>query len=408
METKSVCGDTSLPIGPRDESWDGSKAKDQIFAYAKKDDDSIDAAKAKKCFLQVDGDTSLKGSYGYPFCYVEGGSPRISVGGVKACANALSGARNADAGSDSAGMKAKVKTMYGRINAKYPDANPLTVPWEDDGKASTTPRERKTFMEHYNEEMAEGLLDALYGIWFVAFCKAVVDAFKIGDQPASDISDALDAFKAQFMKDWVTKATECDLSEYLATDDMDSPLNTSYGGYGSYGYMSNRHERSHKTGRSISAANQGNINDHVQGVKAMAKKAKADMQSHVDDMHDAIDGMAGAGKAFNVRDLKAGRSISATNANAMHDMADKAMSIMQDHTKALVSAANDFANVMQGAEAPAYGDGEGEADDDQQEGKSRDRRGKLEVRINDKSASAVSDDALTLALAELKTLRSVR
>ena len=76
IEVKTVCGDTSLPIGPRDEAWDGAAAKKQIFDYAAKEDGTIDPAKARKCFLQVDGDTSLKGSYHYPFCTIE---PNVGI-----------------------------------------------------------------------------------------------------------------------------------------------------------------------------------------------------------------------------------------------------------------------------------------------------------------------------------------
>jgi HK97 family phage prohead protease len=302
LEYKSVCGDTSLPIGARDASWDGSAAKKQIFSYAE-DGDSFDVSKLKKCFLKQDGDPQTKGSWGYPFVNIVDGSPQINVAGVKACAGALSGARNADAGSDAAGMKRKVATMYNRINKKYPDAEPLTPPWEDDGKASDRQMQRKTFMEHYNEEMCEDLLSDLQEVWFTALCKAVVDAFKIGDTPQTDIPDALDDFKSQFMKDWVGRAMECGLSEYLASDDMDSPLNTMYGGYGSYGYgyMSSNRRRSQKAGRAISASNQTNIDNHVNTMHDMANKMMADMKAHTKAMHgvldDFADSMAGSQQA---------------------------------------------------------------------------------------------------------------
>lgn len=312
LEYKSVCGDTGLPIGARDASWDGSAAKKQIFSYAE-DGDSFDVSKLKKCFLKQDGDPQSKGSWGYPFVNISGGSPVINVAGVKACAGALSGARNADAGSDAAGMKRKVATMYNRINKKYPDAEPLTPPWEDGGKAYRAELQRKTFMEHYNEEMAEDLLEDLCEVWFVALCKAIVDAFKIGDEPQIDVPDALDDFKAQFIKDWVPRAIACDLSDYLMTDDMDSPLRM----YGYYGYMSSSRKRERKAGRAISAGNQTHIDNHVA---------------------------------------------------SLHDIANEATKAMKAAMQQVHSAADDFASTIQGAEA-AYGTEPGDPGEGQQEGK---------------------------------------
>lgn len=373
-ETKTVSGDTSLSIGPRDEAWDGSKAKRQIFEYATDSDGEIDASKAKKCFLQVDGDTSLKGSYSYPFVYIENDSPRIAVGGVKACAGALSRSRGADTSdSDVAGMRKKVETLYARINKAYPDADPLTPPWKDDGKSMNRRRQTKTLMEHYNEEMAEDLCEDLQDVYLCSLVKAIFDAFTIGDQPEQDVSQALDDFKTLMLDKFVAQAVECDLSQYLEdngysyTPGLTTMLNGSDDGYG-YGYMSrSTRSQQRKAGRAISAATQDIIDQHVKSVKAMAKQAKADMQAHTDAMHDAVDGMAEYGSDKSLSTLvsrKAGRALSETNANALHDMADKAMSIMQEHTKALTKAANGLAQAVKPPVSDT--DGEDPMDDDTQ------------------------------------------
>jgi HK97 family phage prohead protease len=325
LEYKTACGSTSGTIGPRDESWDGAAAKKWIWGKALDEEGKVKASVAKKYFMRCDGDPSLKTSYGYPFWT----NDHISVGGVKAVAGALAGARNADAGSDDAAMRGKVNTLYGRINSKYPDAEPLVPPWKDDGKMDIQPKQQKTFIEHYNEEMAEDLLEDLNEVWFASLCKAIVDAFKMGEEPETAISEALDAFKTQFMKDFVPRAIECDMCEYLATDDMDSPMNTMYR---YYGYMSRRGTPARKAGRAISASNQSSIDNHV---------------------------------------------------SSLHDMANKMLADMKAHTKAVHTAADDFANTMQGAEQPYDGDDPGTPDEGQQEGK-----------------------AYELALAELKTLRT--
>lgn len=297
METKTVCGDTSLPIGPRKDTWDGDAAKKQIFNYAQ-NGDSFDASKLKKCFLQQDGDPQQKGSWHYPFVEIVSGSPQINVAGVIACANALNGARDADAGEDTAGMRKKVATIYGRINAKYPNDDALEPPWEDSGKARNRRMQQKTLMEHYNEEMAQDLLEDWQDVYVCALSKAIFDAFTIGDQPASDISDALDNFKELVISKFVAQAVECGLSQYIADSGYSyNPASTtlqngSDSGYGYYGYMSSNRSRSQKVGRTISASNQANIDDHVANMHNMANTMLSDMKAHAKAMHGALDDFA--------------------------------------------------------------------------------------------------------------------
>lgn len=284
LETKSVCGTTSGPIGPRDEAWDGSAAKKWIWSKALDDDGKVQPAIAKKYFMRVDGDASLKTSYSYPFWIDD----HISVGGVKAVANALAGARNADAGGDEAGMRRKVETLYGRINAKYPDDTELVAPWKDDGKSSERrTMHKKTLMQHYNEEMAQDLLEDWQDVYLCALTSAILDALKSGDTDASDISDALDDFKTLVMDKFVPQAVEVDLPQYLTDtsySSADYTMQNGSSGYG-YGWMSNRKPRSHKGGRAISASNAGKIADHVTALKALAKE-------HMKAMNDTADGFA--------------------------------------------------------------------------------------------------------------------
>lgn len=242
--------------------------------------------------------------------------------------------------------------------------------------------QRKTFEEHWNDEMAQDLLEDWCEVWLRSLTCAVFDAFTIGDSPEGDISDAIDAFKESVMSKFVAQAQECNLSEYLSDNaySYTPGLGAMLGSSSGYGYMSRSTRLAQKAGRAISAARQAMIDDHVKAVKAMATKAKAEMKAHVKAMHGAIDEMTGGDddgdneKSMDGHSTKAGRAISAANAETMHDMADKAMSIMQEHTKAVNDAATDFANRMQGAETPAYGDGEGVADEDQQEGRGKSRQ----------------------------------
>jgi len=335
MEVKFVCGNTTGPIGSRDEAWDGAKAKGQIWAAAGKEDGSLNAALAKKYFMVCDGDDQKKGSYSYPFWYV-GSEPHICVGAVKAIAGAIQGSRGADAPS---GLKGKVETLYKRINAKYPDDPELTPSSFQGGKGRRMDVQKKTLLEHYNQEMAEDLLEDWQDVYVCSLTSAVLDAFTIGDQPASDISEALDAFKELVLSKFVVQAQEVGLSEYLAGNTYSSSPAEYTMQYGSeskpdYGYMSRRRSLARKAGRVISAANQDTIDDHVS------------------NLHDIA------------------------------DQATKAMKSAMVQMKAVHTAADDFANTIQGAEKPYVGDDSGKPDEGQQEGKQ-----------------------YALALAELKALR---
>jgi HK97 family phage prohead protease len=355
LETKSICGNTSGPIGARDESWSGSKAEKQIWAAAEKDDGSINASLAKKYFMVCDGDAQKKGSYSYPFWYV-GSDPHICVGAVKAIAGAISGACGSSAPD---GLKSKVETLYNRINKKYPDDPQLTPPWEDDGKSQRRRMEKKTLLEHYNEEMAQDLLEDWQDVYVCTLTKAVLDALKIGDQPAQDISQALDDFKELVMSKFVTQAVEVGLSDYLEENETsyssaDSTMHNGSSSY--YGYMSRQSPLQGKAG-------------------GMSQSKKDTIQEHIDGIHAEADSHLAAAKK---------------------------------HAKALHTAADDLATVLQGSEA-AYGTDHGKPEDDQQEGKraSFSSRTRTHREPSSQSGDTVSDDELSEGLSALKSLRIV-
>lgn len=137
LDAKSVSGNTSFPLMDIGTEWTGSKAESQIFAYAKNDDGEINSTKAKACFLFFDPSNSdVQKGYKMPFCYVADGSPKIVPKGVQACAGVLNGGMGGvDAPGDQAGMKAKVKTLYGRINSQFKPDPEWVVPWEKEDKS---------------------------------------------------------------------------------------------------------------------------------------------------------------------------------------------------------------------------------------------------------------------------------
>ncbi len=348
IDTKTVCGNTSGPIGPRDEVWDGAKAKKQIWAVCEKDDGSINTTLAKKYFMSVNGDVQQKGSYSYPFWYADT-SPHICVGGVKAVANALQGARGADSSSDSGGMKKKVETLYNRINAKYGDDTPLEPPWKD--KGSTMDRQRKTFEEHFAEESCEDLLEDWQDVLVCALSCAVLDAFKIGDQPKPDVQSALTAFNDAVMK-WVDQAIEYSLSDYLeensySRSDADNLIqygSESKPNYGSYYGMASSRRIARKAGRAIS------------------KTTSEKIQSHIDTLHD----------------------------------------MAKSHKSAIMNAADDLATILQGSE-PAYGTDPGTPD--KPEGKTASHDDARGAQPHSSEQDTVNEQELTAMLDSLRALR---
>lgn len=161
------------------------------------------------------------------------------------------------------------------------------------------PPQRKTLLEHYNEEMAEDLLEDWQDVYVCALTGAIFDAFTIGDQPQADISQALDDFKELVLSKFVTQAIDCNLSQYLSdngysyTPGLSQMLNGSDDGY--YGYMSRRKLPSVKRNVAISAANQSNIDTHVADLHAKADDAITMMRQamqHVKAIHAQADNFA--------------------------------------------------------------------------------------------------------------------
>ncbi len=212
QDTKSVCGNTSLPIGPRDESWDAAKARNQYQSWGTDSDGKPIASKYKQVHLQLDGDPANLTSYKYPFCYIVNGKPQICVGGVKACAGALSGARNANPGSDGSGMRAKVATMYGRINSKYPDDPPLTPPWKGDIMNIYS----KDYAESYMMANQSSWIAGMFNLWY-PLRNEILTAFQTGDNPEADVQKALEQFTPAVMA-YVQRGMELNMTDCMQGD----------------------------------------------------------------------------------------------------------------------------------------------------------------------------------------------
>ena len=375
---KAASGKTSWSLADKDTKWSGAQAKKDIQEWATSGDE-INWSKAAQCFFWVSKSPPEKlADCKMPFVAKVDGKMQAIPQGIISCAGVIQGAMGGADIDDVAGVKAKIATYYKKMD--------MTPPWEDDGKSSRRhmdrkDKEKKTVQEHYAEEMCKDLLEDWQDVFVCTLTEAILDAFKIGDQPEQDVSQALDDFKELVLTKFVPEAIECDLSGYISDNSNTYSSVDSVMQYGSdskpnYSYYSNDSKREQKIGKPISADNQKTIDAHVKDLKAKAKSMKAAMQAHTDAMHDTADSLGDVAG----NNAKAGRSISTATAkaindaaSAMHDHADKSMDTVKDHVKAVRTAADDFATRMQGAETPYAGDDPGTPDPGQQEGKGNDQ-----------------------------------
>ncbi len=90
-------------------AWDGGAATDRLIQFATDDEGNIQKGKISKYFLEVSGDGTKKGDYGWPVGDIKDGSPAYDEAGCMAAYKAASGARGA--AKDAAKIK-KIKSIY--------------------------------------------------------------------------------------------------------------------------------------------------------------------------------------------------------------------------------------------------------------------------------------------------------
>lgn len=123
-EEFKVGGSTELPIGGRDEDWDGEGATNRVFEWATNDSGVLQPEKLRQAFFYIDTskDLSTRQAYKLPFCDASDGGLRIVPRGMSAVSGGhgvdkLAGASNAEKQA----IKRKICTIYKRIIAKYDD-----------------------------------------------------------------------------------------------------------------------------------------------------------------------------------------------------------------------------------------------------------------------------------------------
>lgn len=210
-----VGGSVELPIGGRDEEWDGEAATNRVFEWATEDNGDLDSDKLRQAFFFIDTslDLNTRQAYKLPFCDVGDGGLHIVPRGMSAVSGGhglekMTGASKAEKEA----IKRKVCAIYKRIVQKYDDWP--DCPFSPDG---TRPERRerrndkesdgvefKDYTKEQREEMAkkgEALPD---GSFPIADCSDLENAIQAFGR-ASD----KDAAKAHIKKR--AKALDCDV-----------------------------------------------------------------------------------------------------------------------------------------------------------------------------------------------------
>lgn len=119
-----VAGDASLPIGDRDEPWDGERATNRVFEWATNSGGELNQAKLRQAFFFIDPehDANTRQAYKLPFCDVKSGALYIVPRGM----SAVSGGHGIDkmtgaSDSEKQAIKRKICSIYRRIIDKYDD-----------------------------------------------------------------------------------------------------------------------------------------------------------------------------------------------------------------------------------------------------------------------------------------------
>ena len=224
-----VAGSVDLPIGGRDEEWDGEAATNRVFEWATDEGGTLDADKLRQAFFFIDTskDLNTRQAYKLPFTDVGDGGLHIVPRGMSAVAGGhgvdrMTGASKAE----KAAIKAKICTIYERIVDKYEDWP--DCPFDSDGSRPERKERRndkegdgvdfKDYSPEQREKMAkngEAMPDGSFPIADCADLENAISAFGRAKDK--------DAAKAHIKKR--AKALDCDveLPDDWSVEEGDEP-----------------------------------------------------------------------------------------------------------------------------------------------------------------------------------------
>ena len=118
LEAFAAAGSTTLPLGPRDETWDAGEAVKSL-----EDDDFPKAY----FWRDPDGDPKTKAAYKLPFAHRTSDGLHAVWRGVTAAAQRLSATKIPE--GDVAGVQKRIGAYYAKARKQYGDDS-IVAPWE--------------------------------------------------------------------------------------------------------------------------------------------------------------------------------------------------------------------------------------------------------------------------------------
>lgn len=302
MATKTASGSTTLPLAPRDTTWDGSAAHNRVVDMATKDDGSLDADIMKQVHFWFDESAPENiGSYKLIFGDVMEGKLTAVPKGIFGCAGAIQGARGTGVDipdGDVPSVKKKIESWYSKMAKEYDDDS-IKPSWEDDNsKRGKRPMQRKDFNAVHQAGKASGSLDGWCNL-LNELTETMFQVFGMSDTPESDMQACLTQFGQALMKEWLPKSIDAQLGQYLNDRGYCDPSSSTWVPYSmqvgssDYGYMSRQDRISGKVGATISKRTQGALEQHQDEMKSMLDDHQKMMAKSVKAMQDKVGGLAG-------------------------------------------------------------------------------------------------------------------
>lgn len=269
-------GKTTWPLAPDDIKWDVGQATKDIEAWANGDWSKV----AQCCFWVAKNPPEKLDDCKLWFVAKVNDKMMAVPAGIIACVGGH-GLPVADIPEDEVpAVQKKIATYYKKMD--------MTPPWEDDGKRGKKPVDKKDFNDVHQAGKAADCLED----WSDLLNDATTTLFQIfgmSDTPESDMQDFLSQFTETVMQEWLPKATEANLGQYLndrgycgGSDSVYVPYSLQTGD--AYGWMSRRQAGDRKAGAAFSQGNTDAIHQHVATLHDMA-------DAQAKSMHDAADGL---------------------------------------------------------------------------------------------------------------------
>jgi HK97 family phage prohead protease len=280
--TKGASGKTTWPLAARDLAWDGAAAHNAIVEKATDEEGTLDEALMKSVHFWYDSSAPDKiTSYKLLFCDVIDGEIRAIPRGIFACVGGHGLAVADIPEADVEGIQKKISAYYARMRKEFDDDS-IVPPWEennDSGKGGQRMRRQKNFTDVHNAGRAADCLDDWCDL-LNDLTTTMFQIFGMSDTPDTDMAECLSQFGEALMKEWMPKAVEANLGQYLNDRGYCHPSESVFVPHSmqtgsDYGWMARAGRPSHKVGRTISAATQEKLEQHQAEMKALLDQHKS-------------------------------------------------------------------------------------------------------------------------------------